>query len=124
MSEPPNLALVAVGQLAAQLLERSRQLDAAHDELRRCSYEYAQAENAYRKVKALAYLTAEGPVAERQAIVDSKCEAERFHAHLADGLRSAALESVRSQRAQLTALQTLINATRSEIELARTGPEY
>lgn len=111
-------------QLVAHLLDRSRQLDAAHDELRRCSYEFAQAENAYRKAKALAYLAAEGPVAERQAIVDSKCESERYHAHLAEGLRSAALECVRSQRAQLTALQTIMNATRSELELARTGPEY
>lgn len=110
-------------QLAEELLNRSRLLDAAHDELRRCSYEYASAENAYRKAKALAYLAADGPVAQREAVVDTKCESERYHAHLAEGLRSAALEAVRSHRAQLSAIQSLMNAVRSELELARTSPE-
>jgi hypothetical protein len=115
--------LFTPAQLCTELLERSRQLDAAHDELRRCSFDYASAENQYRKAKALAYLAAEGPVAERQAVVDTKVENERYHAHLAEGLRVAALESVRSRRAQLTAVQTIVNATRSELELARTGPD-
>ena len=110
-------------QLATELLNRSRALDMAHDELRRCSYEFASAENSYRKAKALVYLAAEGPVAERQAIVDSKCESERYHALLSEGLKVAALEAVRSQRAQLTAVQTLLNTVKSEMELARMGPE-
>jgi len=110
-------------QLWAELLRLSRQLDDAHDELRRCAFDYATAENTYRKAKAAAYLEADGPVAERQAKVDTKCEKERYHAHLSEGLRVSALESVRSRRAQLTAIQTLINATKSELDLARSGPE-
>lgn len=41
---------------------------------------------------------------------------------LAEGMRQAGLEAVRSRRAQISALQSLLSADRSEMEIARTGP--
>jgi hypothetical protein len=38
-------------------------------------------------------------------------------------MRQAALEAVRSRRAQVSMTQTLLNADREEMAFSRTGPE-
>lgn len=88
--------------------------------------EYADAEAAYRRAQAVAWTTVprdKGTLAaEREANVNAATADDRKRRDLADGMRQAALEAVRSRRAQISALQTLMNGYRAEAEFARTGP--
>jgi len=106
-------------------------LDTGLEALRSFASDYASAEALYRKAKAAAWL--ETPrsrngdkltAAEREAMVDATTADERYARDLAQDMRIAALEAVRSRRAQLSAFQSLLAAERSESELARTGPVY
>lgn len=111
-------------ELNAELLRLSRSLDEAQRDLEHLVREHAEAENAYHRARASAYLqTPDGTVAEREARVDLATADERHAAHLAEGLSRAALESVRSRRVQLSSLQTLANSVREEAKLARYGPD-
>jgi len=96
-------------------------IDDALRDLRDASRAYADAEHAYRQAKARAWLAAKGTVPERESMVELRCGDLRYARDLADGSRSAAVESVRSRRAQLSALQSLLAASRAEAEFARTG---
>lgn len=98
-------------------------LDDALAFLRRQCVEFAEADDAYRMVKATVYLASSGTVAERQSHVDLASSDQRKRAHLAEGMKQAGLEAVRSRRAQISALQSLLSAEREETSLARTGPE-
>lgn len=108
-------------EAADEMRRLSTLLDAALEYLKDQTKEYAVAEDGYRMAHATAYLAADGPVNERKARADSKTSKERQRAHLADGMRQAALEAVRSRRAQISALQSLLNAHRAEAEFAKTG---
>ena len=106
--------------LTAEAWRLSGLLDKGIAALRDAGVAYAEAEHAYREAKAMAYLETEsGTVAEREAHVYAIMGGLRRHRDLADGQKVAALEAVRSRRAQLSALQTLIAAHRAEAELAR-----
>lgn len=95
-------------------------IDRGIEALRRSSEELAKAENAYRHAKAAAWVTCEGTLAkEREAEVDSITADLRLTRDMAEGQRQAALEALRSRRAQLSALQSILTATRTEMELAR-----
>ena len=101
----------------------SELLDKGLSALREQAHAYAATENAYRKFKAACWLDApDGTVPERQAWVDGQCADQRRERDLAEGMRQAALEAVRSRRAQISAWQTLLNADREEAAFARTGP--
>jgi hypothetical protein len=93
-------------------------LETAQGQLKTASLYYAKKESAYRKAKALAYLSVDGTVEARKAKVDEKCGDERQTAYLARAAREAALENVKSIRAQLSALQSIAASVRSEMELA------
>jgi hypothetical protein len=68
----------------------------------------------------MAYLETEsGTVAEREAHVYALVGDFRRTRDLADGQKLAALEAVRSRRAQLSAVQSILSAYRAEAELAR-----
>lgn len=98
-------------------------LDAALDELRTQAQKQAEAERDYRKARAKAWLEAPKGLAKyREAWVDSVTADHRFERDLAEGLRLSALELVRSRRAQISMLQSLLNAHRAEAEFVRTGP--
>jgi hypothetical protein len=106
--------------LTAEAMRLSGLLDKGIVALREAAVAYAEAEHAYRERKAMAYLETEsGTVAEREAHVYAIMGDLRRLRDLADGQKLAALEAVRSRRAQLSALQTLIAAHRAEAELAR-----
>lgn len=105
-------------------------LDKGLSELRSSAHAYANAEAHYRKMKAEAWLNAPRSesrgtwtAAEREAWVNAETADERQARDLADGLRQAALEAVRSRRAQISSLQTLCNLEKEEMAFARTGPE-
>jgi hypothetical protein len=93
---------------------------------------YAEKERDYRHAKADAWTrtvgiidpeTGKGLLAEhRRAIVDADTADLRYERDLAEGLRQVATEALRARRAQISAVQTLVNGERAEAEFARTGP--
>ena len=106
--------------LTAEAWRLSGLLDKGVAALREAAVAYAEAEHEYRERKAMAYLETEsGTVAEREAHVYAMVGDYRRRRDLADGHRLAALEAVRSRRAQLSAIQSVLAAHRSEAELAR-----
>ena len=109
-------------EAADEMHRLSGLLDKALKVLREQAREYAEAEDAYRMAHARAYVAHDGPAHERKAVADLATSEERQRAHLADGMRQAALEAVRSRRAQISALQSLLNAHREEAAFARTAP--
>lgn len=108
--------------LTAEAHRLSGLLDKGVAALREAGIAYAEAEHDYRKAKAEAYLVTGGTVAEREAQAYGMVGDRRRSRDLADAGRVAALEAVRSRRTQLSALQSLLAAHRSEADFARTGP--
>lgn len=109
--------------LRAEMIRLSGLIEEALTELRQRVEEYADAEHAYREARAMAWIAVpSGTVAQREAWIDGDTVDKRRDRDLADGLRQAALEAVRSRRAQLSALQTISNAEREEMAFSRTGP--
>ena len=109
-------------QFMDELLRLSRLLDSGLQALRDQATEYADAESDYRQAKARAWLQApDGTVPEREAWCNGHTAVERRRRDLADGMRQAALEAVRSRRGQISALQSLMNAHRAEAEFDRTA---
>jgi len=107
----------------------SRLIDAGIDALRTQSVALAEAERTYRKSKAEAWVRCprdSDPKARswtagrREAWVDAETADLRFERDVAEGMRQAALEAVRARRAQLSALQTLMNAHGEEAKFVRT----
>ena len=110
----------ALQDLAQEARRLSVLIDRGVDALRIAAEEVARAENAYRHAKARAWVTAKGELAkEREADVDATTADLRLARDLAEGKRQAALEALRSRRTQLSALQSILAATRSEMEMGR-----
>ena len=106
--------------LTAEAWRLSQLLDKGIMALRDAAVAYAEAEHEYRSQNAMAYLETEsGTVAEREAHVYALVGDFRRRRDLADGQKLAALEAVRSRRAQLSAVQSILSAHRAEAELAR-----
>jgi hypothetical protein len=99
-------------------------IDSGLSALRQQARALAAAEQEYRKAVAKAWLGApEGTAGAREAWVQGECADLRHARDLADGMRQAPLEAVRSRRTQVSALQSLLAAHREEAGLARFGPE-
>ena len=106
--------------LTAEAWRLSQLLDKGIMALRDAAVAYAEAEHEYRSQNAMAYLETEsGTVAEREAHVYALVGDFRRRRDLADGQKLAALEAVRSRRAQLSAVQSILSAHRAEAELSR-----
>lgn len=127
--EPPLLddSIVITGsELNNRLFRLSDDLRDAQDELRSAALDMAKAEHKYRSAKAIAYLTVKAApdnvkatVATLEAMVDKSCADERESAYISRAMDKAATERVKSLRAQLSALQSVAAAVRSEHELSR-----
>lgn len=114
------VADAALADLAAEARRLSALIDKGVDALREASEQLARAENAYRHAKAKAWLTADGELAkEREAYVDAMTADLRMARDLQEGMRQASIEALRSRRAQLSATQSVLTATRSEMEMGR-----
>jgi hypothetical protein len=113
--------VTTIVEFTAEFHRLSKLLDQGLRALREAAHEAASSEDVYRMAHAKAYLSHDGPQHERKAAADLATSAERQRAHLADGMRQAALEAVRSRRAQVSALQSLLAAERAEAEFARTS---
>ena len=113
---------VTLAELAAEARRLSGLLDKGVQALRHTGLEYAQAEHDYRLASATVYPDTVGTVAEREAQTYGMVGDLRHRRDAADAVRTAALEAVRSRRAQLSAVQTLIHAHKAEADFERTGP--
>lgn len=96
-------------------------IDQSVADLAEASKAVARAEHAYRKGKAAAWATVptDRLAAWRAAEVDAITADLRLARDMADAARWSAAEALRSRRAQLDALRSVISASRSEMELAR-----
>jgi len=113
---------VNLSEMADEFARLSRNLDKGIAQLTQLAHEVAQAEADYRRAKSRAFVEApKGTVPEREAWVNAETADLRQARDLADGLRQAALEAVRSRRTQISALQTLLNAHEAEADFSRTG---
>lgn len=113
----PETPLQVLSQEARRL---SGLIDKGVIALHEAAQSVAHAEHAYRQAKAKAWLEAEGDLArEREAAVDALTADLRLARDLSEGARQAAIEALRSRRQQLSALQSILHATRSEMEMAR-----
>lgn len=84
----------------------------------------AQAEFDYRKSKAQAWLEApQGTVPVREAWVEAQTAELRRTLDIAEGMRQASLEAVRSRRQQLSAVQSLLAASKADADFHRTRPQ-
>lgn len=110
----------------SEVISEARRLSALIDRgveaLRNSADELAAAENAYRLAKAKAWVMVQADDAlakHKEAHVDGITADLRMARDIAEGQRQAALEALRSRRIQLSALQSVLAATRSEMEMAR-----
>lgn len=113
------------------MLATSRELDEAQQQLRNAGIQEATTANDYRKAEATAMLSLAGmnaPDGKRLAVAEKEARAElavgdlHLKKDLSEVWHRAMQESVRNKRQQLSALQSIANAVRSEAELLRTGP--
>lgn len=109
-----------LSELIEEARRLSRLIDKGVEALRIAAVEVAEAEQAYRLAKAQAWVMVDGELAkDREAQVDAACADLRKVRDIAEGTRQAALEGLRSRRVQLSALQSILAATRTEMDLAR-----
>ena len=107
-----------------ELIRLSGLVDDSVDAMKAQARKYAEAERDYRLAKAQAWLKApDGTVPQREAWVNGQTAELRYRRDLAEGLKQAAVESVRSRRAQLSSWQTSVNAHRESMGMGRYGPE-
>lgn len=97
-----------------RLCERINGLDG---ELRECATTLALRDHEYKRAYARAYVAAEGPVKERECRADIATENEYLALKVAEAQHQVTRDAMFSVRAQLTALQSIANALRAELEL-------
>lgn len=107
--------------LVVEARRLSELLDRGLNALRQSASEWAEAEHEYRQAKAQGWLAAKGTVNERESMIEIRAGDLRRRRDIAEGMRMAALEAVRSRRAQLSALQSILAAHRAEAEYDRTS---
>jgi hypothetical protein len=114
---------VNLPDLMAEAFRLSKKIDAGVSSLNTSARESADAEREYRKAKAQAWLIhTDGTAKEREAQVDATTADLRYVRDLAEAGRQASLEALRSRRQQLSAVQTLVSALKSELEHSQYGP--
>ena len=115
-----------VAEITTELIRLSRLLDTCNQELVTRSREWALAERDYRKQRVVAFHVLRGEkmtADERGASADASTADARYARDLAESLKQAALEHERSVRAQLSAVQSIGSALKSEMALSgRDGP--
>lgn len=110
--------------LQSKILDQMEALSAALNEQHRAAREHAEADHAYRQAKAKVYteVVTDGEkrtVDHIKAIVDMRCNKEMFRVRLAEAERESSMELVRSLRTNVSALQTVLNATKAEADAVR-----
>lgn len=116
--------MITPTDLSDELTRLCRALDDAHADLVKRSSDWARAESEYRISKAQAFqqvrqYETKPTVPEREAMVDQLIDKQKYQRDLTESAKVNALELVRSLRSQLSAIQSISAAVRSEMELAR-----
>lgn len=101
-----------------EIIRLSEVLDERVGEYSGLAVRAAEAEAAYRVAYAKAFLAVTGTVGAREAQALVACESLLFERLLAEGVRDSCQESMRSIRAQLSALQTLAANERAALSVA------
>ena len=112
-------------ELNAAMRRTSAELLEACAELRRWAQKYGRAHSTYKKCHAQAMLRSQLKTdLQRKADADEETAKELLRSDLADGMRQAALELVRSLRGILSSLQTEARGNSEEMAYFATGPQY
>lgn len=110
-----------------ELVQEARRLSALIDNgvkaLTHAANDVAEAEHAYRLARAQAWHKTEGTAKQREDDVNALTAGERRVRDLADAGRMSALEALRSRRQQLSSVQSIAAAFRSEAEHSRYGTQ-
>lgn len=110
-------------EMGDEMIKLSRKIDSGVKTLVDSVEEYAEAEMEYRKGIAQAWVSVSTDLlaAHREAQVQAQTAELRKRRDIAEGMKRAAIESIRARQAQLSALQSLMSAHRAEAEFVRTG---
>ena len=114
----------------AEMLRLSKLIDKGTTEMIAQVKKNAEAERDYRQSRAEAWALTSGELPDgskvlakqREDDVNARTAVKRYERDLADGMVRAAHEASRNRRAQLSAVQSLLNAWRAEVDFGRTGP--
>lgn len=119
--------LVGAAVILSEAITEVRRLSASLDESLRTYQESAEkvakAERDYRRAKGLAWVKqVAGTAAHREAQVDSETADLRYLRDVAEGMRRAAIESIRARTTQISVIQSLLSAHKAEAQFDRTRP--
>ena len=109
MSLTPN-------QIAANLMQLTRDLDALVREFKALGAKAAEAKRTAEVAYARAFMQAEGPVEERRQTALQKAAEERFLADLAEREVAGCKEAIRAIHARIEVGRTLSATTRDELK--------
>jgi hypothetical protein len=109
--------------LYAEYQRLGAKLDHATEQLYSAGKDWAEKDDAYHRAKSTALVQVIGGKnqAEREAKVDHLFADERLQKNLSLALKEATSAQVMALRTQMSALQTLIAARRSELEATSYG---
>lgn len=113
----------------ALMLEKQRELDEAGDAYRDAMQAEALAEHDYRVAKAAKWseavrtLPIKTTASHKESWVQGETAALRRARDLTIADAKAEMERVRNIRQELSSLQSIANAIREEVAMARVGPE-
>lgn len=111
-----------VADLTKAMFAAKADIDAAFEEVALAIHADAEADKQARLAWATAYLSAVGPVKEREAVADKGTVNERYAAKMAEGARRAAFSAMESRRQWLSALQSLASLSKAEAQISAWEP--
>lgn len=118
--------MLDTNQLTEKLIKIMRALDEATTELEERTIEAAQSRHTYNLAKARAFIKLEPKDSEgktktvqaKEAEVTLLCDHEQRECYLAESMRDAVLERVRTLRCDLSAIQSVGAALRAEVGMS------
>lgn len=111
-SVPPQIQVVKWLGTYSRALEDARKAAASVAE------EYAEAKKAYRRAYAEAYLSATGPIKEREQRAVLEAEDAQFHLDVTEQRLRAAREHIDTLKTQISAGQTIHKGILAELSTA------
>jgi hypothetical protein len=121
--------VISPGQLVALMLSAQAKLDAANTAYREAMHTEADSEHDYRVLKAKKWdeavrtLPVKSTAAYKESWVQGQTAAARQERDHAIANSKAEMERVRNIRQELSSLQSIANAIREEVAMARVGPD-
>lgn len=115
--------LLTQEELYAEYQRLTLHLESAIANLYTAGKDWAEKDDKHRRAKAIAFVEVIGAKnkEEREAKADSRFAAERLESNIALSFKEATHAEVMARRTQMSALQTIIAARRSELEATSYG---